>query len=157
MVTGRRKWITALLGIPVLFLFAAVAGFSPSITRACIMHGLMVLALLFEKEYDSATALSFAVLSMLIANPWTVTNVGFQLSVGCMAGIICFSGRIRDWLMAKKRLGRLKGRGKKATHCLTCGEIVQEEEFSLTLEQMNALGSAQNYLSFMAFSRNTSA
>lgn len=106
---GRKKWLTALIGLPVLFLFAAVAGFSPSITRACIMHALMVVAMLFEREYDPPTALSFAVLVMLLCNPWTVTHVGFQLSVGCMIGISLFSDRIQRWLMASKRLGRFRG------------------------------------------------
>ena len=112
-VTGRKRLLTTLLGLPMMLFFAAIAGFSPSIKRACIMHALMVLALLFEKEYDSATALSFAALIMLIVNPWTVTNVGFQLSVGCMAGIICFAGKIRDWVMARKHLTSLKSWSRK--------------------------------------------
>ena len=111
--TGRRKWLTALIGIPALFLFAAVAGFSPSITRACIMHSLTVFALLFEREYDPPSALAFAVTVMLAVNPWTVTNVGFQLSVGCMVGIFLFSDRIKRWLLEKKRLGRFHGIAKK--------------------------------------------
>lgn len=111
--TGRKKWQTAVIGLPALLLFAAVAGFSPSITRACIMHGLTVLALLFDKEYDPPSALSFAVLVMLLVNPWTVTNVGFQLSVGCMAGIFLFAEPIKRWLLERSRLGRFRGwRGK---------------------------------------------
>ena len=111
--TGRRKWLTAIVGIPVLFFFAAVAGFSPSITRACIMHSLTVIALLFDKEYDPPSALAFAVTIMLVVNPWTVTNVGFQLSVGCMVGIFLFAERIQRWLLEKKRLGQFHGLGKK--------------------------------------------
>ncbi len=106
---GRRRWLTALLGIPVLVFFAAVAGFAPSITRACIMHVLMVLAMLFGKDYDPPTALSFSVLVILCVNPWTITNVGFQLSVSCMVGIFLFSNRIQDWLLDRKRLGRIQG------------------------------------------------
>lgn len=111
--TGHKKWLTAIIGLPVLFFFAAVAGFSPSITRACIMHALMVIALLFEREYDPPTALSFAVLVMLLCNPWTLTNVGFQLSVGCMAGIFLFSEPMKNWLMERHRLGRFGGKIKK--------------------------------------------
>ncbi len=109
LIFGRRKWLTALILLPALLLFAAVAGFSPSITRACIMHTLMVLALLFEREYDPPSALAFAVLAMLAADPWTVTNVGFQLSVGCMVGIYLFSTPIQNWLLDARRLGRFRG------------------------------------------------
>ncbi len=107
VLTGRRKLLVALLGIPALVLFAALAGFTPSITRACIMHGIMVLAMLVDREYDGPTALSLAVLIMLL-NPAAALSVSFQLSVSCMAGIFLFAERIRDWLQMKKRLGKYK-------------------------------------------------
>ncbi len=107
-LTGRRKWLVAFLGLPMLLFFAAVVGFTPSITRACIMHGLMVLAMLFDKEYDGPSALAFAVLVMLAVNPNTILSVSFQLSVGCMVGIFLFSEPIKDWLMEKRRLGKFK-------------------------------------------------
>ena len=109
-LTGKRKWLSAILGLPLLFLFAAVAGFSPSITRACIMHSLMMIALLFEREYDPPAALAFAVLTMLAVNPYCAASVSLQLSVGCLCGIFLFSGRIRAWFMDEKRLGHFKGR-----------------------------------------------
>lgn len=108
-LSGRKKLLSILIGIPVLILFAAVAGFTPSITRACIMHGLMMLATLFEREYDAPSALSFAVLVMLICNPYSISSVSLQLSAGCICGILLFSGRLSGWLMDRKRLGRFKG------------------------------------------------
>lgn len=113
-LAGKRRWLTAFLGLPVLALFAAVAGFTPSVTRACLMHGLMILALLFEKEYDPPTALSFAALVMLVVNPVVITSISFQLSVGCMAGIFLFAGKIREWLLDDKRMGHAKGKSVKA-------------------------------------------
>ena len=112
-LTGRKRWLSVLLGLPVLLLFAAVAGFTPSITRACIMHSLMILATLLEKEYDPPTALSFAVLLMLFANPYCVSSVGLQLSAGCMCGIFLFSGKIQEWFLDSRRLGRFRGKAKK--------------------------------------------
>lgn len=97
-VTFRKPFLTALLGFPLLLLFAATAGFTPSVNRACIMSGLMLLAQLLRKEYDGPTALSFAALCMLIVNPLVITSVGFQLSAGSVAGIYCFSPAIRKWL-----------------------------------------------------------
>lgn len=111
--TGKKRLLSALIGIPTLFLFAAVAGFTPSVTRACIMHGLMVLAMLFEQDYDPPTALAFAVLCILGVNPYTISSVSFQLSVGCLVGIFLFSGKISAWLMDEKRLGKRKGKLKR--------------------------------------------
>ncbi len=107
-LTGRRRLLVVLLGFPLLLFFAAMVGFSPSITRACLMNALMMLGLLFNKEYDSFTSLGFAVLVMLLMNPYTATSVSFQLSVACMAGMFLFTEPIVNWLMDRKRLGKWK-------------------------------------------------
>lgn len=99
-VTFRKRFLTALVGFPVLLLFAAVAGFTPSVSRSCIMCGLMLAALLLNKEYDGSTALAFAALVMLVCNPMVITSVGFQLSVSSVAGIYLFAPGIRKWLIS---------------------------------------------------------
>ncbi len=106
LLTRRKRWLTALVGIPVLLLFSGVAGFSPSIVRACAMQVLMILAMLWELEYDPPTALAFGAGILLLWNPYTITSVSFQLSVGSMAGIFLISGKIRGYLMDRKHLGR---------------------------------------------------
>lgn len=113
LIAGKRRVLTALLGIPVILLFAAVAGFTPSITRACLMQILMMLALLFDKEYDPPTALSFAALVMLVAQPMVITSASFQLSVGCMAGIFLFYSRIKLWLESFSFWSDWKGKSLK--------------------------------------------
>ena len=109
-LTGKRRLLTALLGIPAVLLFAAVAGFSPSITRASVMQILVMTATLFNKEYDPPTALSFAALVMLIVNPLVICSISFQLSFACMAGIIFLGEPIRGWMLNAKRFGRFKSR-----------------------------------------------
>lgn len=119
LLVGRKNTPALLVGVPILFFFAAVAGFSPSIMRACIMYSLMLLATAIDKEYDPPTALAFAVFVMLLADPWTVASVSFQLSVSCVAGIFLFAEPIRTWLMDKKRLGCFKGRVRKAANAFS--------------------------------------
>jgi len=108
LFTGKRRILSAAFGIPVLLVFAAMAGFSPSIIRACLMQILMLVALVFQKEYDPPTALSFAALTMLVINPLVITSVGFQLSVSSVAGIFLFAGRITRWFLEEKRFGKWK-------------------------------------------------
>lgn len=98
-ITGRRRWQMAVLGTPVLLLFAAMAEFTPSITRACLMQLLYLLALCWDKEYDPPTALGFAMLVMLMKNPMTVTSMSFQLSVGSVAGILLFGRKLQIWML----------------------------------------------------------
>ena len=111
--TGRRRLLTLLLGLPVLGIFAAVAGFTPSVVRACVMQALIILAVAVNKEYDRITALAFAVLCMLIVNPLTVTSVSLQLSVGSMVGIFLFSDPVRSYFMNEKRFGKIKRKTAK--------------------------------------------
>ncbi|MBQ9838121.1 MAG: DNA internalization-related competence protein ComEC/Rec2 [Oscillospiraceae bacterium] len=122
MAAGKRRFLTALLGIPVLILFAAVAGFTPSVVRACTMQCLMILALLLNKDYDPPTALATAVLLILLCNPMMVTSVSLQLSVGSMAGIFLFCKKLHGYFSSGK-LGEIsKGKGllsNLARWCLT--------------------------------------
>lgn len=111
-VTFRRRGLMAMVGCPLLLLFAALAGFSPSVVRSCIMCGLMLLSLLVDKEYDGPTALSFAALVMLVANPMVITSVSFQLSVAAVAGIFLFQPGISKWIGSF--FGEQKGKGWKA-------------------------------------------
>lgn len=111
VLTLRRRFLTALVGFPALILFGALAGFTPSVTRACLMWGLMGLAWVLDKNYDSLTALSFAALVMLLKNPLVIADVSFQLSVGSVAGIFLFSGKIQTWIL--KQFPNLDGKSRK--------------------------------------------
>lgn len=127
----KRRIPTAVVGITALTLFAAVAGFSPSVTRACIMQILMILAMLFDKEYDGPTELAFSALVMLIANPLVITSVSFQLSVGCIAGIFLFRGKIAAWMTEKLGCGK-KARFVKQKRWLAGSVAVTLSAMSLT-------------------------
>lgn len=114
LLCGKKRLLMLLLGTPTLILFASIAGFSPSIVRACIMQILMMIALAADVEFDPPTALAAAVLALLVCNPLCITSVGFQLTVGCMMGIFFFAGRIHSFLLAETRLGPAKGKSLKA-------------------------------------------
>lgn len=112
VVTARKRYLSALIGIPVLFIFAAVVGFTPSVVRACIMQGLVLAALLFNKEYDPPTALAFAVLTMLCVNPMQIVSVSFQLSCCCLVGIFLLYQPLNQYFLNVLKVP--KGRGLKA-------------------------------------------
>lgn len=130
VVTLRRRFLTAIVGMPVLLLFAAVAGFTPSVVRACMMVWLMMLAKIFDREYDSDTSLAFAVMVMLVVNPMAVTSVSLQLSAGCVAGILLFNQPINQWL--RKKFPKRKGIAAKLRNIL-CSSI------SVTLSAMSLI------------------
>ena len=113
MLCFKRRYLVAVLGVPALFLFAAAAGFSPSVTRACMMQCLMIAAMVLNRDYDGPTELAFSCLVMLLMNPLVITSVSFQLSVGCMIGIFLFNSRINAYFTKRinqkdKRFNKLK-------------------------------------------------
>ena len=111
MLCFKRRFLVAAVGIPVLVFFAALTGFSPSVTRACMMQCLMIVAMLIGKDYDGPTELAFSCLVMLIANPLVIISISFQLSVGCMIGIFLFYDRIRSYMA--DRMGKRKSKLKR--------------------------------------------
>ncbi len=112
--TAEERVSTLLFGIPMLILFAALAGFTPSVMRAVVMQGLLMIGLSLDKEYDPPTALSFSVMIMIAVNPLVLTSVSFQLSAGCTIGILLFSLRIHKYILKNTPLGPAKGKSRKA-------------------------------------------
>lgn len=131
-LAGKQRYLTAIIGIPVLLFFAAIAGFTPSIVRACVMQSLMILAMLFKREYDPPTALSFAALTILVINPMAISSVSFQLSVGCMIGIFLFSQRITDYLLGVLRCPKGMNLRSRLTRWLAGGVGVTLSAMAVT-------------------------
>lgn len=90
----KRRRLGAIVSILVMVFFAAMLGFTPSVTRAIIMNGILLLAPLLKRENDAPTALSFALMVILALNPWAIANLSLQLSFGAIAGIFLLTPRI---------------------------------------------------------------
>lgn len=96
-LTRRKRMLSALIGIPVVLLFILFIGGTPSVTRAGILYILFLLAPLLRREPDPPTSLAAALLFLLLLNPWSVANIGLQLSFTSAAGILLFGSRICHW------------------------------------------------------------
>lgn len=107
----HKRWLALLIGAPVLLFFSAIVGFTPSVTRACIMQILMLISIAINREYDPPTALCAACLVMLAVNPMVITSISFQMSVGCVAGILLFSPKLQKRMLAGHRPDHRKGKG----------------------------------------------
>ncbi|MBQ1413980.1 MAG: ComEC/Rec2 family competence protein, partial [Clostridia bacterium] len=95
---GWRPRQSYLLTMGVILLFMAVTGFTPSVTRAGIMHLMALTAQLFHRNPDPLTSLSLSLLIMLLVRPMIATDIGLQLSVGSSVGIILFADRLKSRL-----------------------------------------------------------
>ena len=104
--TSKRK--RQILLICFLVFFMALVGFTPSATRACIMAILQLLASLCFRKSDVYTNLAIASLLIVIANPYSILDIGFQLSFGGTIGIIVFYQPILQWMEKQKAIHQSK-------------------------------------------------
>lgn len=103
-VFGRR--IGVIIGIPVLFAFYFMVGWSPSVLRACIMYGILLLSFCLRRQNDSFTSLFAALLIILVWLPDALMSVSLQLSFASTLGILCFASRIQTLLSLPKKANR---------------------------------------------------
>jgi len=99
----RRKRRAALVSIPVVLLFLAFVGFTPSAVRAGILQIFLLSAPLLRRESDPVTALGAALLCMLVQNPCAVTHVGLQLSFAASLGMTLMAEPVEAALSARAR------------------------------------------------------
>ena len=103
----QRKW-ALLLEMALAVFFAAMVGFTPSVTRAAIMQCLLLGAVLLRREYDPPTSLAAAALLILAVNPLAASSISFQLSFGAVAGIFLVTGRLNQYFRKVLRAERGK-------------------------------------------------
>ena len=89
VILGRGKH-SSLLCIPVILLFMAVTGFSPSVVRAGVMQLALCGSVLLNREYDNHTALAVSLAILTALNPHATHNVGLLLSFLSTLGILLF-------------------------------------------------------------------
>ena len=83
-----------LLTLGGIWLFALFVGAGPSVLRAAIMLSLwLVGGLLFHKS-DGLNALGLAAILILAVNPYTLWDVGFQLSFAATLGVLVLARRM---------------------------------------------------------------
>ncbi len=91
-------WIPSIIGILVVIIMAAIAGFSGSILRAGIMYLVVFIGNLFSKRSDPLNSLGFAVTLLLLYNPYNIYSVSLILSALGTIGILLFSKSLSDML-----------------------------------------------------------
>lgn len=104
LLMGRGKRSTALAVVACVVVFCGVAGNTPSVTRAAVMILMLQIAPLLNRERDSMTSLAFALMLLLLWNPYSAAHVGLQLSFAAVAGILLVSEGIQDWMLHKLRM-----------------------------------------------------
>ena len=80
--------VRGVVAIAVIWLYAAVAGASPSVVRAAVMFTILQMASIFSARTLALNTLAFTACVMLMWNPLLLYDVGFLLSFSAVAGIV---------------------------------------------------------------------
>ncbi len=95
-----RRGAAVVTALVVVF-YVYLTGASPSVVRAGVMAVVALGPGVFGRRGDSCTSLAAAGMLLLVANPLSLFDAGFQLSFGATLGILALYRPIRE------RLGRL--------------------------------------------------
>lgn len=93
LLAGHKR-AAALLCTVFVFLYMAVAGFTPSVLRAGIMQILLLFAQSAILKTDSLNSLGLASLIIVFLNPYNALNISFLLSFSATLGIILWNGKL---------------------------------------------------------------
>ncbi|MDA0314311.1 MAG: ComEC/Rec2 family competence protein [Bacteroidetes bacterium] len=82
----QKSYLMVIMGL--IWIYALMTGFSPSVVRAVVMFSLVTLGQMRKRKPSIWNILAFSALLLLVLNPEIRTDLGFQLSYLAVAGIV---------------------------------------------------------------------
>ena len=98
----RKQAVISVVGI--LWIYALMTGFSPSVIRAVFMFSVLALAQIMGRNYKQINTLFFTAFVLLIFQPLYLFDIGFQLSYIAMLGIFTFNKQVANWVKTKNKI-----------------------------------------------------
>lgn len=96
---GKRKarLVRWLIPTALLWFYAALTGFSPSVLRAALMFTCFILAETFGRSNNIFNTMSASVVVLVLCDPTVIYSMGFVLSYLAVLGIVVLQPRIHAW------------------------------------------------------------
>jgi len=82
----RKSYLLLVMGL--IWIYALMTGFSPSVVRAVVMFSLVTLGQMRKRKPSIWNILAFSALLLLVLDPDIQSDLGFQLSYLAVAGIV---------------------------------------------------------------------
>ncbi len=99
---GKRK--SKIVTIFLLLFFILLTGQTSSVTRACFMTIYLIIAQLLHKRVSTISSISISMLILMILNPYSILEVGFQLSYGGTLGIVLIYKKLKQYTSRKVQI-----------------------------------------------------
>ncbi len=91
------RWAASVLTVAVVALYAAMTGGRPSVVRASVMMGVILMAPVVRREADTLNSLALAAVVILLFRPLDVFSPGFQLSFVAAGAVVMLAPRLIEW------------------------------------------------------------
>ncbi len=98
------KWIKPFVVLTIIWGFTFIAGAAPSILRSAVMFSFIVLGESFSKRINIYNNLAASAFAILLFSPFSLWDVGFQLSYAAVLSIVIFSKHINNWFYFSNKL-----------------------------------------------------
>lgn len=92
-----------IISIVIIWLYAGITGFSPSVIRASFMFSLIAIGQMTGKSSNGINTLLFSAFVLLVFNPLWIYDIGFQLSYLAMLGIFLLYKPISKFIYLKNK------------------------------------------------------
>ncbi len=132
------KWLVPVMMIGAISGYVVLTGSTPSVVRAALMAGAMLVARLGGSRAHAAGALLLAALVMLLAAPPVLWDVGFQLSLLATAGLIWFGSGVEN------RLRRLPGALREPVALTLAAQLTTLPVILLNFERLSLVAPLAN-------------
>lgn len=92
---GVKRKTNVLIALSIIWIYGFIIGMPASVLRANITFSLLFISQIFAKPYDSINTLFFALMILILINPFWCFNLGFQLSFITTFFIIYLTPKLR--------------------------------------------------------------
>lgn len=93
----RARIFKLIIAVGLVWLYAVIAGLAPSVLRSAIMLTIYIIGSTFNRQHNAYNLLCFSAFMMLLFNPYSIYDVGFQLSYLSVFGLIFLQPLIYAW------------------------------------------------------------
>jgi competence protein ComEC len=134
------RWTTAAVATGSVAGYVMLTGASPSVVRAALMAGALLIGRFSGSRAHASSALGLAALVMLVAAPAVLWDVGFQLSLLATAGLIWFGRSI------ERRLERWPGWIREPVSLTLAAQLTTLPVVLLHFERLSLVAPLANVL-----------
>jgi len=98
-----KKILEPIIILAVIWMFTLIAGAAPSIARASVMFTCILAGKLLQKNGNMYNTLAASAFILLVYNPFSLWDVGFQLSYAAVLSIVIFFKPVNNFIYIQNK------------------------------------------------------